>query len=105
MMITKEHVEAELEILQKANGMTPNPLLNSDLGLAIINNLLKQVKNIAYEPVLATAHLDCRECKNYDVDVINKNGGTARICKANKNDPRAIVNLKPTDCKDYEYGW
>jgi len=53
-MITKEHIEAELNKLHTANGMMPSPLLNSDLGLAIINDLLKQVKNIAYEPVLTS---------------------------------------------------
>jgi hypothetical protein len=31
----------------------------------------KQVKNIAYEPVLPTVHLDCRECEHNWLHVDN----------------------------------
>lgn len=49
--------------------------------------------------------LKCTECKNFDIKVINKKGGTYKICKAKEDDPRVIVDLTPKECKDYIYGW
>jgi len=49
--------------------------------------------------------LKCVECKNYSIKVINKEGGTVKVCKVKTNDSRVIVDLKPKECADYVYGW
>jgi len=56
-------------------------------------------------PIVTNRILKCVECKNYSIEVINKEGGTAKVCKAKTNDPRVIVDLKPKECTDYVYGW
>ena len=45
--------------------------------------------------------MKCTECKNYKVEQYKNMESVIKICAANKEDLRIIVNLNKEYCKDY----
>lgn len=96
---TKKKAEKFLELFRKELELY-KPLMGYN---GIIEN--QSTTNIDADRVLPTVFLNCKECKHFDIEIINKDGDTYKICKAKPNDYRAIIDMHPSQCDDYVYSW